>query len=70
MYALLSVFQRGESRRLLHNIGAAENEQEAVDIIADDLDYILEPISEKNERQVFYKSILVYLKTANRALSD
>ena len=62
MYALMSVFERGESHRLLQNIRAAENEQEAVDLIAADLDYILEPISEKKERQIFYTSVLDYLK--------
>jgi VIT1/CCC1 family predicted Fe2+/Mn2+ transporter len=62
MYALLSVFARGESHRLLWNIQTAESEEEAVEIIAGDLDYILEPISEQAVRQKLYKSILENLR--------
>jgi hypothetical protein len=62
MYALLSMFQRGESHRLLKDIQAAQTEEEAVDIIAEDLDYILEPITGENERKALYHSILLHLR--------
>lgn len=62
MYALLSVFARGESHRLLRNIQAAESEQEAVGVIADELDYFLEPISEESVRQGLYRSVLEHLR--------
>ena len=45
MYALLSVFDRGERHRLLRDIQAAKTEQDVVDIIAEDMDYFLEPIA-------------------------
>ena len=62
MYALLSVFARGGSHRLLRNIHVAESEQEAVEMISDELDYILEPISEEGVRQKLYKSVLEHLR--------
>jgi VIT1/CCC1 family predicted Fe2+/Mn2+ transporter len=62
MYVLFSVFQRGESHRLLRNIQAAESEPEALEVISDNLDYILEPISEEGIRQKLYKNILENLQ--------
>jgi hypothetical protein len=62
MYALLSLFERGERHRLLKDIQAAGTEQEAVDVIAGDMDYLLEPITGENERQALYRSILVHLR--------
>lgn len=50
IYALLSMFERGERYRLLKDIQAACTEQEAVNIIAEDLDYMLKPITGENER--------------------
>jgi hypothetical protein len=62
MYALISLFERGERHRMLKNIQAATTEQEAVEVIADELDYILEPISDENVRQLLYQSALVHLR--------
>ncbi len=62
MYALISLFERGERHRLLKNIQAAESDEEAVDFIADDLDYILEPITEENVRKELYSSVLLHLR--------
>lgn len=62
MYALLAVFERGERHRLLNTIQTAETEQEAVDAIAADLDYILEPIAAEDERQALYRSALEHLR--------
>lgn len=62
MYALISLFERGERYRLLSNIQSAVSDQEAVDVIADDLDYILEPITDENERRMLYGSMLVHLR--------
>jgi hypothetical protein len=64
MYALLSMFERGERNRLLKDIQAAVNEQEAVDFIAEDLDYILEDISGENERKALYRGIYVNLRNS------
>ena len=62
MYALISLFERGERHRLLKNIQAAGSDEEAVDFIADDLDYILEPITEENVRKELYSSVLLHLR--------
>lgn len=61
MYALLSMFERGERHRLLRDVQAARTEEEAVDIIAEDLDYMLEPITGENERKALYHSIFIHL---------
>jgi VIT1/CCC1 family predicted Fe2+/Mn2+ transporter len=62
MYALLSTFERGESHRLLKEIKAASSEQDAVDIVAEELDYWLEPITSEDDRGSLYLSILTHLK--------
>jgi hypothetical protein len=62
MYALLSLFERGEQHRMLKNLQAAQTEQEAVDAIAENLDYILEPITDESVRQDLYKSVFVHLR--------
>lgn len=62
MYALFALFERGESHRLLINIQNAESEEEALEVIAEDLDYILEPITGEPERQALYQGVLAHLK--------
>ncbi len=64
MYALLSVFGRGERHRLLIDIQAARTEEEAMEIIAEDMDYLLEPITGEDERKALYRSILVHLQNS------
>ena len=64
IYALLTMFGRGESHRLLQGIQAADSEQEAVAVIADNLDYMLEPISGEQERRELYQHILVQLRNS------
>jgi len=64
MYMLLSLFGRGESHRLLKDIQAATTEQEAVDIISEELDYMLEPITGENERKALYHNILFHLRNS------
>jgi VIT1/CCC1 family predicted Fe2+/Mn2+ transporter len=64
MYALLSVFGRGERHRLLIDIQAARTEQEAMEVIAEDMDYLLEPITGEDERKALYRSILTHLKNS------
>ncbi len=62
MYALISLFERGEKHRLLRNIQLAESDEEAVEAIADELEYILEPISEESVRQKLYLSVHEHLR--------
>lgn len=64
MYALLSVFERGERHRLLVDIQAARTEPEAVEVVAADLDYFLEPITDDVERQALYRSIIAHLQNS------
>ena len=64
IYTLLTMFGRGESHRLLQGIQAADSEQEAVEVIADNLDYMLEPITGEKERQLLYSHILVQLRNS------
>ena len=64
IYTLLTMFGRGESHRLLQGIQAANSEQEAVEVIADNLDYLLEPITGEKERQLLYSHILVQLRNS------
>jgi VIT1/CCC1 family predicted Fe2+/Mn2+ transporter len=64
MYALIAFFERGERHRLLNKIQSAESDPEAVEAIAADLDYILEPISNDGERRLLYQSILEHLRNS------
>lgn len=62
MYALMEVFQRSERHRLLWQIQLAASEQEGVDLIAAELDYILEPIAGQQDRRALYRSTLAQLR--------
>lgn len=62
MYALLSLFERSERHRLLRQIGAAKTEEAGVQVIAEEFDYILEPIIEQDERYGLYGSMLAHLR--------
>ncbi|HMQ33549.1 MAG TPA: hypothetical protein PKD53_22650 [Chloroflexaceae bacterium] len=62
MYALLELFQRSERHRLLRQIKAAESEHEGVAVIAEELDYVLEPITGEGERLALYTSVFTQLR--------
>jgi VIT1/CCC1 family predicted Fe2+/Mn2+ transporter len=62
LYALFAVFERGERHRLLDDVQAARTNDEALEIIADDMDYLLEPIVGEEDRQALYGNILVQLQ--------
>lgn len=62
MYVLMEVFQRSERHRLLRQLQSAESDQEGVRVVADELDYILEPISGEGDRQTLYRSIYHQLR--------
>jgi hypothetical protein len=64
MYALFSVFERGERRRFLEDVQAARTNEEAMEIIADDMDYLLEPIVGEDERKALYGNILIHLQNS------
>ena len=64
MYGLLSMFERGESNRLLRDVQASSTEAEAMGIIAEDLSYLLEPITGEIEREALYHSIFNHLRNS------
>lgn len=62
MHILLELFQRGERHRMLRQIQTAPDEQAAIAIIADELDYVLEPISGAEERATLYHNVFAELR--------
>ncbi len=62
MHALMELLQRGERHRLLWQIQAAETVHEGIEVIAGELDYILEPIAGDSERQALYLSVFHHLR--------
>ncbi len=62
MYALLSMFARGESHRLLQQLQTVTSEEEGIEIVADELDHILEPITGAEQRRLLYQDVLEHLR--------
>lgn len=62
MYALISMFERGEKHRLLKRIQTAATREESIQAIADELDHILEPITGLEKRQMLYADVLEHLQ--------
>ncbi|MCA9981344.1 MAG: hypothetical protein KDD89_10935, partial [Anaerolineales bacterium] len=62
MYVLMELFQRGERHRVLHELQMADEEDTAVDIIAGELDHILEPITSEPQRHTLYQDIIAHLR--------
>jgi VIT1/CCC1 family predicted Fe2+/Mn2+ transporter len=60
-YALFSMFGRGEKHRLLMRIQTATTEEEGIEAIAEELDFILEPIAPLEKRQLLYADVLEHL---------
>ena len=61
MYALFEVLGRSERHRLLWHLQAAHTPDEALTAVADEFDYILEPITGESQRQMLYQDILDHL---------
>ena len=61
LYALLSVFDRGEKQRLLLLIQTSTSPEESVDAVAEKLDPVLEPITGAAQRQLLYEDVLAHL---------
>lgn len=61
IYALLSVLERGEKHRFLASLQAAKTEEEGIQAIADELDYVLEPITGAEQRRLLYLDVLDHL---------
>jgi hypothetical protein len=62
MYALISMFERGEKHRLLKRIQTAATREEGIQAIAEELDHILEPITGLEKRQMLYADVLEHLQ--------
>lgn len=62
MYALMEMFARGERHRLLRQLQTVTGEEEGVQIVADELDHILEPITGAEQRRALYLDVLDHLR--------
>ncbi len=62
MYALIAVFERGERRRLLAQIQEAQTTDEGVTVVANEFDYILEPITSETQRTSLYVDVYEHLR--------
>jgi len=62
MYALMSMFERGERHRLLQMLQLAHTEDEGIQIVANELDHILEPITGEAQRRLLYQDVLAHLR--------
>lgn len=61
VYVLTEVFERGEKHRILRYIESADTPEEAIEAIADELNFILEPITHEAQRAALYTEILEHL---------
>ena len=64
LYVLAEVFARRERYRLLQYVQTSDSEEEAATAIADELDFILEPITSDEQRHALYHDMLAYLSRA------
>lgn len=62
MYVLTSVFERNEKQRLLLAVQSAPSDEDAISIIADELNFTLEPITTESKRQALYADVLDTLR--------
>ena len=62
MYVLASMFERGARQAWLKQIQASATEQDGVDAVASELDYLLEPITSQPVRHRLYRTLLAHLK--------
>lgn len=64
IYALSQSLSRRERYRLLQYIQSSSSEESALEIIAEDMDFMLEPISSEEQRAALYRDILHHLSEA------
>ncbi len=62
VYVLTEVLERGERHRILWHIQSADSEEEAAAAVADEFDYILEPITGESQRAYLYQDVLDHLR--------
>jgi VIT1/CCC1 family predicted Fe2+/Mn2+ transporter len=61
IYALLSVLERGEKHQFLASVQAAATQEEGIHAIAEELDFVLEPITGAEQRRLLYLDVLDHL---------
>jgi VIT1/CCC1 family predicted Fe2+/Mn2+ transporter len=64
LYILGANFARSERHRLLQHVQSSDNEEEAATAIANELDFILEPITSAEQRHALYHDIRAHLSLA------
>jgi hypothetical protein len=62
VYTLLSFLERGEKHRFLASVQTATTEEGRLEAIAGELDYVLEPITGADQRQMLYHDVLEHLR--------
>lgn len=62
MYVLVEVLARNERHRILWHMQAARTKGEAVEAIANEFDFILEPITGESQRLMLYHDIVDHLE--------
>jgi hypothetical protein len=62
MLVLLAMLARGEKHRFLQALQAADSDEEAVAVIADEFDFVLEPIASEKKRHLLYADVLEHLR--------
>lgn len=65
VYALLSFLERGEKHRFLASVQAAATPEEGLLAVADELDYVLEPITGAEQRRMLYLDVLDHLRDSH-----
>jgi hypothetical protein len=63
-YLLGAVLTRSERRRVLQAVQTSSSDAEAASAVADELDFILEPITSDEQRKALYQDMLAYLRQA------
>lgn len=62
MLALLSLLERSEKHRFLQALQAADSDEDSVAVIADEFDFVLEPIASEQKRHQLYADVLEHLR--------
>jgi hypothetical protein len=63
LYVMNELFGRGRIRRLTQAVQASRNDQDAVTVVAGELDGLFEEISEHPEREALYLRIATHLRS-------
>lgn len=62
MLALLSLLERSEKHRFLQALQAADSDEDSLAVIADEFDFVLEPIASEAKRHQLYADVLEHLR--------